>query len=136
MVAVSIYVITTEKDALVIPIDELLIPSNHFSSRSLAEVFAIDLRLVSMSVDVLGSLLGNLDGVTKGFFELDPLGIVARGMDWEALDFDGWLGVGSRCGTRDGDGSDFSVLDDWRSSSGGSKCCIEKELGTHVAEKE
>ena len=136
LVAVSIDIITTENDTLMVPVNKLLIPPHYFSSRCLTKILAVNLGLVAVGVDVLGSLLSNLDGVTKSLFELNSLGVVAGGMNREALDLDGWLGVGSRCGTRDSNGSDFSVLDDWRSSSGSSKCCTEKELGTHIAKEE
>lgn len=103
-----------------VSIDELFIPSNHFSSGGLTKILAVDLRLVAVSVDVLSSLLRNLDGVTEGLFKLNSLSIVAGWMDGEALDLDGGLGVGGCSGTGDGDGCDFSVLDDGRSSSVGS----------------
>lgn len=128
---VAVDIITTEKDTLVITIDELLIPSNHFSSRCLTEILAVNLRLVAVSIDVLGSLLSNLDGVTKGLLQLDSLGVIAGGVDGEALNLDGGLGVGGCSGTGDGDGGDFSVLENRRSGSGDSKSCTEEDLGTH-----
>ena len=136
LMAISIDVITSKENSLMVSIDEFLIPSNHFGSRSLAEVLAVDFRLIAVGVDVLGSLLRNFDGVDESLFELNSLGVVAGWMDRETLDLNGRLGVGGCSGAGDGDGGDFSVLDDWRSSSDGSKDCIEKELSAHLEGKE
>lgn len=132
---VAVDIITTEQYTLVITIDELLIPSNHFSCRCLTEVLAVNFRLVAVGVNVLGGLLSNLDGVTKSLLQLDSLGVVAGGVDGEALNLDGGLGLGGCSGTGDGDGGDFSVLDDRRSSGDGSESCAEKEMGTHDGPK-
>lgn len=132
LMAISIDVITSKENSLMVSIDEFLIPSNHFGSRSLAEVLAVDFRLIAVGVDMLGSLLRNLDGVTESLFKLYSLGVVTGWMDGEALNLDGGLRVGGCSGARDCDGGDFSVLDDGRSSSGGSKECTEKRLGTHL----
>jgi hypothetical protein len=124
-VAIAINVVAAEEDALVIAVNELLVPTNHFSSGCDAEVLVEELRLIAVSIDVLGSLLSNLDGITESLFKLCSLSAVARLMNGESLDLDGGLGVGSRSGAGDSDSGDCSVLDDGRSSSGGSKSCIE-----------
>jgi hypothetical protein len=134
--AISIDVITSEQNSLVVPIDEFLVPSNHFSSGSLTKVLAVNFRLIAVGVDVLSSLLRNLDGVTESFLELYFLGVVTGWMDGEALDLDSGLGVGGCSGAGDGDCGDFSVLDDGRSSGGGSEDCIEEELSAHLEGKE
>ena len=136
LMTVSINVITSKENSLMVSIDEFLIPSNHFSSGSLTKVLAVNFRLIAVGVDMLSSLLRNLDGVAESLFELNSLGVVAGWMDRETLDLNGRLGVGGCSGAGDGDGGDFSVLDDWRSSSGGSKDCIEKELSAHLEGKE
>jgi hypothetical protein len=124
-VTVAIDVIAAKQNALMIAVDELLIPTDDFSSGCDAKVFVEELRLIAVDVDVLGSLLSNLDGVTKSLFELCSLSAVAGLMNREPLDFDGGLGVGGCSSTGDSDGGDCSVLDDGRSSSGGSKNCIQ-----------
>lgn len=132
MVTVSINVIAAEENAVMVPVNKLLVPTDYFSSWRLTEVLAVKSRVVAVSVDVLCSLLSDLDGVTKRLFELSSFGSVTRRVDRETLNFDGRLRIrGCSCAGY-GDSGDFSVSEDGRGSSGCSKCCTDKELSTHV----
>lgn len=93
LMTIPIDVIAAKKNTIMVSMDHFLIPTNHLCGRCLTKILCIESGLVTMSIDVLSSLLSNLDGVTESFFELSSFGSIAGGVNREALDLDSGLGI-------------------------------------------
>lgn len=115
-----------------IPMNQLFIPSNNLRSSSCTKILCIQRRPITMSIDMLSSLLSKFYSVAQCFFELVSLGSIAGGMDRKSLDCGGGLGVGGCGWEREGYGGEVSGVEDGGGERGCCKCCGDEELRTHV----
>ena len=79
--AVLVRVITAEEHARLVGVDHAVIPSDRLRSRAVTEVLLNELRLVSISEEMVLGMLSKLDSLIQSIGQLATKSRVARLMD-------------------------------------------------------